>query len=73
MGAYHAARDERVGPMYEFTCQFASFTPPTPEMQQLFAAMAGDQAAMDGFVRVVAGLTSPVEFFFAEGARARLP
>jgi 2-polyprenyl-6-methoxyphenol hydroxylase-like FAD-dependent oxidoreductase len=69
MGAYQSARDARVGPMYEFTCQFASFTPPTPEMQQLFARMTGNQAAMDGFAQVVAGVLSPVAFF-SEGAGA---
>ncbi len=56
-------RDEHVLPMYKFTCQFASFTPPTPEMQQLFGAMLGNQTAMDGFARVIAGVTSPAEFF----------
>jgi hypothetical protein len=32
-------------------------------MQQLFAAMAANQAAMDGFVSVTAGTLSPAEFF----------
>jgi 2-polyprenyl-6-methoxyphenol hydroxylase-like FAD-dependent oxidoreductase len=63
MGAYQSARDARVLPMYEFTCQFAMLAPPPPEMQQLLAAVHGNQAAMDGFVRVIAGVTSPSEFF----------
>ena len=63
MSAYQSARDEHVLPMYEFTCQFASMTPPTPEMQQLFGAIHGNQAAMDGFARVISGVTSPAEFF----------
>ena len=63
MRAYHSARDEHVQPMYEFTCQFASFTPPSPEMQQLFGAISGNQAAMDGFARVFSGVTSPTVFF----------
>jgi flavin-dependent dehydrogenase len=66
LGRYQSTRDERVLPMYEFTCQFASFTPPTPEMQQLYGAMRGNQSAMDGFARVIAGVTSPAEFFSAE-------
>jgi 2-polyprenyl-6-methoxyphenol hydroxylase-like FAD-dependent oxidoreductase len=66
MGAYQSARDEHVLPMYEFTCQFASFTPPTPEMQQLFGAIHGNQQAMDGFARVIAGVTSPAAFFSEE-------
>jgi flavin-dependent dehydrogenase len=66
MRAYQSARDEHVLPTFEFTCQFASFTPPTPEMRQLFGAIHGNQAAMDGFARMFAGVTSPAEFFSQE-------
>lgn len=59
----HAARDEHAGPIFEFTTQLATLEPPPPEMQQLFGAMAGNQPAMNGFVSVVAGTVSPVEFF----------
>jgi len=37
--------------------------PPPPEMQQLFAAIAGNPPAMDAFVRMNAGTISPAEFF----------
>jgi hypothetical protein len=40
--------------------------PPTPEMQQLMSAIHGNQEAMNGFVRVIAGVVSPAEFFSAE-------
>ena len=63
MGAYHATRDGAVLPMYELTCQLATLEPPPPEVQHLLAAMHGNQDAMDGFARVNAGVTSPVEFF----------
>ena len=66
MAAYQTARDEQVMPMYEFTCDFASFTPPTAQMQQLFGAIHGNQVAMNGFVRVMAGVTSPADFFSEE-------
>jgi flavin-dependent dehydrogenase len=66
MGAFQAARDARAMPVYEFTCQFASFTPPTPEMQQLFGAIHGNPDAMNGFVQMFAGVTSPAEFFSQE-------
>ena len=66
MGGYQSARDEQVLPMYEFTCQLATLEPPTPEMQHLLAAMGGNQDAMDGFARTVAGVISPAEFFSAE-------
>ena len=63
MQTYQTARDDAVFPTYEFTCDFASFRPPAPERQQLFGAMHGNQEAMDGFVRVFAGVTSPAVFF----------
>ena len=66
MGAYQSTRDEHVLPIFEFTCQLATLEPPPPEMQQLLAAMHGNQEAMDGFARVNAGVTSPAEFFSEE-------
>jgi hypothetical protein len=48
---------------YEFTTELATLEPPPPEVQQLLAAVHGNQEAMDGFARVNAGMTSPVEFF----------
>ena len=61
MGEYRRNRDAHV-PMYEFTCQLATLEPPPPEMQQLFAAIAGNRPAMDAFVQMNAGTISPAEF-----------
>ncbi|MEO5617243.1 MAG: NAD(P)/FAD-dependent oxidoreductase [Candidatus Eisenbacteria bacterium] len=66
MSAYQSARDRQVLPTYEFTCQFAMLQPPSPETQQLFAAVHGNQEAMDGFAQVVSGVKSPAEFFSEE-------
>jgi 2-polyprenyl-6-methoxyphenol hydroxylase-like FAD-dependent oxidoreductase len=66
MGAYHATRDEHVLPMFDFTTAQATLEPPPPQMQQLLGAIHGNQAAMDGFVRVSSGVTSPAEFFSEE-------
>jgi 2-polyprenyl-6-methoxyphenol hydroxylase-like FAD-dependent oxidoreductase len=66
MGGYQAARDARALPMYEFTCRIATLAPPPPEMQQLLAAIQGNREAMNGYVRVMAGVQSPAEFFAAE-------
>jgi 2-polyprenyl-6-methoxyphenol hydroxylase-like FAD-dependent oxidoreductase len=63
MKDYQSRRDSQVLPMYEFTCELASLEPPPPEMQQLLGAIHGNQEAMDGFARVIAGVTSPAEFF----------
>jgi 2-polyprenyl-6-methoxyphenol hydroxylase-like FAD-dependent oxidoreductase len=65
MQAYQRDRDEHVMSMYEFTCQLATLEPPPPEMQQLFASIAGNQKAMDRFVQMNAGTISPAEFFSA--------
>jgi flavin-dependent dehydrogenase len=62
MAAYQSTRDEHVLPMFELTCQIAALEPPPPELQQLVGAMHGNQAAMDGFARMNAGVTSPAEF-----------
>jgi flavin-dependent dehydrogenase len=68
MGEYQSRRDRQVLPMYELTTQLATLEPPPPEWQQLMAAMLGNQDAMDGFARVLAGVTSPAEFFSEENA-----
>jgi 2-polyprenyl-6-methoxyphenol hydroxylase-like FAD-dependent oxidoreductase len=66
MSGYQSARDAQVLPMYELTTEFATLEPPPPDLQRLLAAAAGNQAAMDGFARVNAGVTSPAEFFTEE-------
>src|SRR5688572_14073055 len=71
MEAYRACRDAEALPMYELTCQLATLEPPPPSLQQLLAAIEGDAEAMDEFVRVNAGVSSPAEFF-AEANVARL-
>jgi 2-polyprenyl-6-methoxyphenol hydroxylase-like FAD-dependent oxidoreductase len=63
MAEHQSARDEHVLPMYEFTCQLATLAPPPPEMQRLFAAIHGNQSAMDRFVQMNAGTISPSQFF----------
>jgi flavin-dependent dehydrogenase len=66
MAHYQQTRDREVGPVYEFTDDFAQLQPPPPEMQQLIGAMHGNQAAMDGFVSVQASTLPAPEFFAPE-------
>jgi 2-polyprenyl-6-methoxyphenol hydroxylase-like FAD-dependent oxidoreductase len=66
MSAYQSTRDDYALPRFAFTCNFAKMAPPPPDMQQLFGAMYGNQEAMDGFAQVVAGVTSPADFFSPE-------
>jgi hypothetical protein len=63
MSAWQQARDAAVSPMYEFTSELATLEPPPPPMQQLFAAISGDREAEDGFVSVISGAVSPLDFF----------
>ncbi|HET9557696.1 MAG TPA: FAD-dependent monooxygenase, partial [Actinomycetota bacterium] len=63
MAGYQATRDSQVLAMYEFTTQLATLAPPPPDLQQLLGAIHGNQEAMDGFARVMAGVTSPTDFF----------
>jgi 2-polyprenyl-6-methoxyphenol hydroxylase-like FAD-dependent oxidoreductase len=63
MGAYQSARDAQVLGMYELTTELATLEPPPPQMQRLLGAAAGNQAAMDGFAQVNAGVLAPSEFF----------
>lgn len=47
---YQRARDAAALPMFELTSQFASLEePPPPEMQQLLAAIHGNDEAMSGY------------------------
>jgi flavin-dependent dehydrogenase len=60
---YRTSRDLQVKAMYELTAEFASLEPAPPELQQLLAAVSRSQTSMDEFACVLAGITSPVEFF----------
>lgn len=49
--------------MHEFTCPLATLELPTPELQQLLAAVHGNQKALNDFARMNAGTISPAEVF----------
>jgi 2-polyprenyl-6-methoxyphenol hydroxylase-like FAD-dependent oxidoreductase len=66
MAEYQSTRDAHVLPMYELTAEFASLEPPSPELQQVLGAVDGNREAMNAFQRVIAGMTSPAEFFSEE-------
>ena len=72
MHEYQRTRDARVKAMYEFTCQLATLEPPPPDLQQILAAVHGNQPAMDDFVRMNAGTISPAEFFAPENVKAMM-
>ena len=55
LAEYHTSRDQRAKPMYDFTCQMATLEPPPPPMQQLFAALRGNQEATNQFYSALTG------------------
>jgi len=72
MAQYQAARDNQALALFEFTCEQAAMQPVPPEMEEVFAAVRGNQEATDHFVRVFAGAASPEEFFSSENLEATL-
>jgi 2-polyprenyl-6-methoxyphenol hydroxylase-like FAD-dependent oxidoreductase len=60
--AHQASRDQRAKPMFDFTCQLATLEPPPPQMQQLFAALRGNQEATNQFYSAITG-SSPLPAF----------
>lgn len=70
MSTCQRTRDERAMPMYEFTCQLAALEPPDEGLQQLLAAICGNQSLMDAFAQTYAGTISPAEFFAPENVGA---
>jgi len=62
MADYHAERDRRSLPFYEFTTELATLDPLPQELQQVLAAVEGNREAMDEFARVGGAVTSPADF-----------
>jgi 2-polyprenyl-6-methoxyphenol hydroxylase-like FAD-dependent oxidoreductase len=55
LAAHQASRDQRVRPMYDFTCQLATLEPAPPHLRQLFGALRGNQAATNEFYSAITG------------------
>lgn len=68
LAGYERRRNDAVMPMYEFTHARSGLEPPTPQMQQMFAAMRDDQALTERFFGVFAG-TVPVQDFFSRAGQ----
>jgi 2-polyprenyl-6-methoxyphenol hydroxylase-like FAD-dependent oxidoreductase len=63
---YEQQRNDRALPLYEYDTQRASMEPLPPEMQQLFAALQGNQEQTDRLLGLAEGTTSFSEFFSPE-------
>ena len=63
---YEQRRNALALPLYEYNAQAASLKPRPPEMQQLFAALQGNQEQTNRFFGIPEGTTSISEFFSPE-------
>jgi 2-polyprenyl-6-methoxyphenol hydroxylase-like FAD-dependent oxidoreductase len=66
LAGHHAARDRRVKPMYDFTCELALLEPPPPPMQQLLAALRGNKEATEQFYAALTGAMPLASFMSPE-------
>ncbi|ONI78037.1 oxidoreductase [Actinosynnema sp. ALI-1.44] len=62
MADYHANRDHHALPIYDFTVELATLTPPTGDFLRLLKAIHGHEEAMNEFIRVNSGVGSLPEF-----------
>jgi 2-polyprenyl-6-methoxyphenol hydroxylase-like FAD-dependent oxidoreductase len=69
LAEYHSRRDERVRPMYDFTCSLATLEPPPPALQQLFAALHRDREATNSFYSAITGSSPLPRFMDPENIR----
>jgi 2-polyprenyl-6-methoxyphenol hydroxylase-like FAD-dependent oxidoreductase len=66
LAGYEQQRNTAAMPGYELNLQLASLQPPSPEMQQLFGALHGNQTETDRFWGAIEGTVSIPEFFSPE-------
>src|SRR5690606_12828348 len=66
LAAYQRARDEAKLPRYQMTCEQAKMEPPPADMQQIMAALQGNQAQINRFFGMFAGSVPIAEFFAPE-------
>lgn len=67
---YEQQRNAAVGDMYAFTVAQAALAPPTPEEQELFAALQNDPDLFELFLGVYAGAVPVADFFGPPAAEA---
>lgn len=69
-GNYEGTRNQLAMPMYELTCQRASFAPPPPEAMALLAAISRNPEQMNRFAGVDAGTVTVQDFFSPQNVGA---
>lgn len=69
MAEYHRLRDEKVAPMYDLTCEFASLKPPSSDRVALYQALRSNQPEADRFFGTIAGTVPIPEYYAPENLR----
>jgi flavin-dependent dehydrogenase len=69
LAGYEHKRNEAAMPLYHMTCDLAKLEPPPPEMQNLFAALRGNEEQSGRFIGTIAGTVPIPEFFSPENMR----
>lgn len=63
---YERRRNQRTKPIYDFTLDLVSFSPPRPEQVALFRSLVGKQEQIDRFFGAMTGVV-PLTYFFSPG------
>src|SRR4029077_8683930 len=63
LARFHARRNAAALPMYEMTTDLAALRPPRPDQRLLMQALAADPRLVPAFLAVLAGATSPADYF----------
>ena len=66
LAAYQVSRDERVKPLYNFTCELAKLEPAPPPLQALFGALHRNREATSQFYSAITGSTPLPQFMNPE-------
>ncbi len=66
MATYQSSRDERVRPLYHFTCELARLEPAPPPLKALFGALHKNREATGQFYSAITGSTPLPQFMNPE-------
>jgi flavin-dependent dehydrogenase len=70
LAAFEKRRNDFEAPFYQFTLKQTTLQPPPEEALPVFAAIASDQQATDGFYGLYSQAVSPVKYFSPENIGA---
>ena len=66
LAEYQRVRDERLTPMYDLSCTFATLEPPSPDMAALFGALRTNETERNRFFGTLGGVVPPAEYYAPE-------